>query len=112
MNAEPVTISELNMLATGAPEMSEDGSRTTKRKAVTYYVNEALAGDVRNAAIYLGGHPAYLTLSDIVEAALEAELARLEEKFNGGEAFPTVPGRLKTGRPSAQLGGSDLRKPR
>jgi hypothetical protein len=71
-----------------------------KRLARTYYVNEDVSAQLRNAAIYLAGHPAYLTLSEIVEEAFALELRALEKRWNEGNPFPLAKGRLKTGRPT------------
>ena len=67
----------------------------------TLYVPEDVLDEARDAATYLGGHPAYLTLTKLVEQALRNELERLKEEYNQGEAFPRRAGPLKGGRPLA-----------
>ncbi len=67
----------------------------------TLYLPEDVLDEARDAAAYLGGHPAYLTLTKLVEQALRSELQRLKEDFNQGESFPRRSGPLKGGRPLA-----------
>ncbi len=67
----------------------------------TLYVPTDVLDEVRDAAAYLGGHPAYLTLTKLVEQSLRAELDRLKEEFNHGHPFPRRAGPLKGGRPLA-----------
>lgn len=63
----------------------------------TVLLDEEVAQTTRNAVAYLAGHPLYLTLGEMVENALRAEVTRLAKEHNKGEPFP--PGRTKAGRP-------------
>lgn len=67
----------------------------------TLYLPDDVLDEARDAAAYLGGHPAYLTLTKLVEQALRSELGRLKEEFNEGVDFPRRAGPLKGGRPLA-----------
>lgn len=68
--------------------------RRTKER-VTIHVAPELIQRARAAVYWTPG----LTVSDLAEAALEAELKRLEGKR--GETFPAIPdgGKVRTGRP-------------
>lgn len=67
----------------------------------TFYVASDLLDEARNAASYLAGHPAHLTLTKLVEHALRAELAKLRHDFLRGQDFPPRDGELRGGRPLA-----------
>jgi len=77
-----------------------------ERKAVpkvraTLYVSAELLDEARNAAVYLAGYPARLTLTKLVEAALREELERLKRVYHGGRDFPPREEDLRGGRPIA-----------
>jgi hypothetical protein len=67
----------------------------------TLYVSAEVLNEARNAAVHLAGYPARLTLAKLAEDALRAELARLKDKYNGGQDFPERGEDLKGGRPIA-----------
>ncbi len=67
----------------------------------TLYVDRDVLEAARNAAVYLAGHPAHLSLTRLVDQALRAELARLHEQYHGGQPFPPRAVELKGGRPIA-----------
>jgi hypothetical protein len=67
----------------------------------TLYVSVDLLDDARNAAFYLAGYPARMTLTKLVENALRAELMRLRDTYLAGGAFPPREEELKGGRPLA-----------
>lgn len=81
------------------PPKGKSAKRQKKQK-VTYLIPPDLVDALRNAALFCGGHPAYLNLSRIVENGLRAELRKLEKKYNGGEPFPQRPHDLVGGRPA------------
>jgi hypothetical protein len=76
------------------------GGQSPKLRA-TLYVSAEVLNEARNAAVYLAGYPARLTLTRLVENALRAELARLKDKYHGGADFPERGEELKGGRPIA-----------
>jgi hypothetical protein len=67
----------------------------------TFYVAADLLDEARNAASYLAGYPAHLTLTKLVEQALQAELQRLRQNHLRGQSFPPRDGELRGGRPLA-----------
>ena len=67
----------------------------------TLYVSAEVLDEARNTAAYLAGYPLRLTLTQLVEDALVAELKRLRDQFHGGQPFPQRTAELKGGRPIA-----------
>jgi hypothetical protein len=67
----------------------------------TFYVSAELLEEARNTTVYLAGYPLRLTLAQLVENALLAELKRLREQYHGGQQFPQRDAELKGGRPIA-----------
>lgn len=67
----------------------------------TLYLSANVLDQARNAVVYLGGYPARLTLTKLVDQALRSELARLKAVFNAGGDFPNRAEELKGGRPIA-----------
>ena len=60
-----------------------------------------LLEQARDAAVYLAGYPARLTLARLAEDALPNELRRLKEQYNNGQDFPARQENLRGGRPIA-----------
>ena len=73
----------------------------TPKVRATLYLSAEVLNEARNAAVYLAGYPARLTLTKLAESALRAELERLKEKYNGGADFPERDEELQGGRPIA-----------
>ncbi|MEX0714153.1 MAG: hypothetical protein WD278_17600 [Pirellulales bacterium] len=67
----------------------------------TLYLSSEVLDQARNAAVYLAGYPARLTLTKLAENALRAELRRLKDQFNDGKDFPPREADLRGGRPIA-----------
>ena len=67
----------------------------------TLYLSREVLNEARNAAVHLAGYPARMTLTKLAENALRNELARLKERYNGGNDFPDRGEDLKGGRPIA-----------
>lgn len=67
----------------------------------TLYLSVEVLDAARNAAAHLAGFPARLTLTQLAENALCAELERLKSQYNGGQEFPPRTSELKGGRPVA-----------
>ncbi|HUY88804.1 MAG TPA: hypothetical protein VMV10_08730 [Pirellulales bacterium] len=76
--------------------------RTPEPKVrATFYLSADVLDQCRNAAVYLAGYPARLTLTKLVEEALQAELRRLKDQYHAGKDFPPREEDLKGGRPIA-----------
>ncbi|RMF91853.1 MAG: hypothetical protein D6741_15625 [Planctomycetota bacterium] len=75
--------------------------RSGKKVRATLYVPADLLEEARDAAVFLGGYPARLTLTKFVEQAFRAELQRLKDEYNDGRDFPPRDEDLKGGRPIA-----------
>lgn len=67
----------------------------------TLYLPEEVLDEARDAAAYLAGYPAYLSLTKLAENALRTELERLKQLHNDGCNFPARSAPLKGGRPLA-----------
>jgi len=67
----------------------------------TVYLSAEVLDAARNAAAHLAGYPARLTLTQLAENALCAELERLRNQYNQGQSFPPRQGELRGGRPIA-----------
>lgn len=76
--------------------------RTPEPKVrATFYLSADVLDQCRNAAVYLAGYPARLTLTKLVEDALRAELKRLKDQHHQGKDFPPREEDLRGGRPIA-----------
>lgn len=69
------------------------------RTRATFQMDRELLERCRDTVVALSGPPVRLTLVDFVEAAVRAEIARLEAEHNDGESFPQRDGELRIGRP-------------
>ncbi|HEY1784962.1 MAG TPA: hypothetical protein VGG30_05405 [Pirellulales bacterium] len=67
----------------------------------TFYVSADVLEEARNTTVYLAGYPVRLTLTQLVDNALRAELKRLRDQHHAGRQFPPRAGELKGGRPIA-----------
>jgi hypothetical protein len=67
----------------------------------TIYLPLDVLNEARDAAVHLAGYPARLTLTQLVENALRAELRRLKSLYNNGQDFPRRSEELRGGRPIA-----------
>ncbi len=76
-------------------------SSEIEKVRATLYLPRDILDEARNAAVYLAGPPARLTLTKLAEDALRAELERLKEQFNEGKDFPARDEELRGGRPIA-----------
>lgn len=70
----------------------------SKKIRTSFLLSDALYTRCRGAVATLGVPPLLLTISQLVENALEKQLLELEQQYNGGKPF-SFEGRLKTGRP-------------
>lgn len=67
----------------------------------TLYLPAEVLEEARDAAFHLAGYPVHLTLTQLAEVALRAELQRLKDRYNQGRDFPHRAHQLKGGRPIA-----------
>ena len=67
----------------------------------TIYLPSDLLEEARDAAVFLAGYPARLTLTGLAENAFRAELRRLKALYNQGQDFPRREEDLRGGRPIA-----------
>jgi hypothetical protein len=67
----------------------------------TLYLPADLLDEIRDAASYLAGYPARMTLTKLAEHAFRRELQRLKEIHQNGTDFPQRTEELKGGRPLA-----------
>jgi hypothetical protein len=75
--------------------------RPSPKVRATLYLPEDLLDEARDAAVFLAGYPARLTLTGLAENAFRAELERLKLLYNGGRDFPPRDADLRGGRPIA-----------
>ena len=77
-------------------------TKATKSKA-TFYMDDELLEEARGAMIAMGfkGRGPN-SLSDLVNDALERELRRLRNRYNGGKPFAPYPRPLPAGRPRSK----------
>jgi post-segregation antitoxin (ccd killing protein) len=75
--------------------------RREPRVRATLYLPQDLLEEARDAAVYLAGYPARLTLTKLAESAFRAELRRLKQLYNDGRDFPPRDEDLRGGRPIA-----------
>lgn len=80
---------------------TESSSLGSHKVRATLYLPHDVLEAARDAAVYLAGYPARLTLTRLAEDALRAELQRLKDHYNGGQDFPTREDNLRGGRPIA-----------
>lgn len=66
---------------------------------LTVQISEERLEEARDAVIFLRTRGVHTTLTEFVEAALEAELQRLREEHTGGRRFPQRSTELPAGRP-------------
>ena len=75
--------------------------RPSPKVRATLYLPEDLLDEARDAAVFLAGYPARLTLTGLAENAFRAELERLKLLYNGGRDVPPRDADLRGGRPIA-----------
>ena len=78
------------------------GPRNSPPKVrATIYLSADVLDEARNAAVYLAGYPARLTLTSLIDNAVRTELQRLKDRYLDGKDFPSRQEDLKGGRPIA-----------
>jgi len=93
MNPLDAVVPPPQMTKTTKPKKERPKETQSLKGRVTTQLPLDLAERVRNAVFWTPG----LTVSDLMEEALESHLAKLEKKR--GEAFPPRKSPLKAGRP-------------
>lgn len=83
---------------TGNESMQPEGNPKVR---ATIYLPLKVLNEARDAAVHLAGYPARLTLTQLAENALRAELRRLKALYNDGQDFPRRDEELRGGRPIA-----------
>jgi hypothetical protein len=81
--------------------MSQRRSTSETKVRATLYLSVDVLDEARNAAVYLAGYPARLTLTSLIDNAVRAELQRLKDRYLDGKDFPNRQADLKGGRPIA-----------
>ena len=90
------TTAEVDLARTQPVEAAP--TRPEKARA-TFHLSTELTDQVRDAVVFLAGHPEHLTMAAFVENAMRHELERLKKKHNKGKPFPRRPRQLRGGRP-------------
>ncbi|HEV3341748.1 MAG TPA: hypothetical protein VG125_15380 [Pirellulales bacterium] len=81
--------------------MSADRRNLAPKVRATLYLSADVLDEARNAAVYLAGYPARLTLTSLFDSAVRAELQRLKDRYLDGKDFPSRQEDLRGGRPIA-----------
>lgn len=81
--------------------MSVGRPKSETKVRATLYLSADVLDEARNAAVYLAGYPARLTLTSLIDSAVRAELQRLKDRYLDGKDFPSRQADLKGGRPIA-----------
>lgn len=82
--------------AAPAPTFTE----SDEKKATTLAIRRSIKARAETAVLRTAGFDGgYKSWASFVEGALERELQRLEQEFNGGESFPPNMGSFRQGRP-------------
>ena len=76
-------------------------AKAIRKVRATLYLPEDVLDEARDAAYYLGGYPAHMTLTKLAERAFCTELERLKLLYNEGKCFPKRGNELRGGRPIA-----------
>lgn len=83
------------------PAVANSKEANSRKIRATLYLPWEVLEEARDAAVYLAGYPARLTLARLAEDALRNELRRLKEQYNNGQDFPVRQENLRGGRPIA-----------
>lgn len=91
--AAPVPTAPPVAASAAAPQMDE-------KKAITTTLRKSLKARAETAVLRTAGlEGGYRSWATLVEGALERELQRLADEFNGGVPFPPNTGEFRQGRP-------------
>ena len=81
------------------PKVSIRIPPAVKKVRVAFHLPVALADETRNCVYHLSGPPLRLTMAELAERAISAEIQRLQTEYNQSQAFPHRRENLKGGRP-------------
>lgn len=95
---EPTSVVEPSAAAVPLPAVPASGSGTAEVK-MTVTVGEERRARLRTAYTLTHLQEGHRTFSDFISRALDAEVRRLEEKYNGGAEFKTAEQGVTRGRP-------------
>lgn len=70
-----------------------------EKKRITFLIPAQVADEVRDAVVFLAGHPTYLAVADFGEQACRMYLAYLQKKHHKDLPFPKRTRDPKRGRP-------------
>lgn len=70
--------------------MVSDGSKKTYPHKVSFYQDREDTARMRGAVLATRDDEGHRSMSEFINAAVLAEVERLEEKYNNGEQFPPV----------------------
>lgn len=91
---DPLVLHDARPTTVPAPTPAES------KLARTFQLRGSILGGAQTAVLRTGGlEGGYSSLNALVEGAIERELQRLADEFNGGEAFPVHAGKFRAGRP-------------
>lgn len=78
-----------------APALDSDATEVT-----TLSLRRTVKKSAETAVLRTAGYPGgYTSMKALVEGAIEREVARLADEFNGGEPYPPNEGGFRRGRP-------------
>ena len=99
---EPALAQEPAVVEEPAPEQGA-ARRTKYPPKVSFYQDPADSDRMRGAILHTMAAEGPRSLSQFIQRAVMAEVARLEGKYNGGQPFPPVGAReLPQGRPMGE----------
>jgi|JI102314DRNA_FD_contig_31_325283_length_473_multi_3_in_0_out_0_2 hypothetical protein len=99
----PAFTARLYLTAVAAFKVASYVVHVAKTK-LTILVPADIADAARDAVVALSGPPLRLTLAQLGENALRAEIDRLRREHNKGKPFPSHRAALKGGRPIGSSG--------
>jgi hypothetical protein len=74
-------------------------SKSKKKVRVAFHLPEWLAEEARNCVYHLSGPPLRLTMAELAERGIAAEIERLKAEYNNDQPFPQRREDLRGGRP-------------
>jgi hypothetical protein len=83
----------------GSAKLAGEGIDPDEKTPRSFHLNKTVVERARSAVFYLAMTDANepTTISELANEALDKEVSRLERKYNGGEPFPAMKGRARSG---------------